>query len=303
MRKVHPVIRFYLESAVSDRRVMETTVPQMQEKLERICGQLEKNYGVSFGDEKITGLTPIILRRWFNEASASWKPATANNYVCTVNPFLRWAFEMEMTEKDLSSILHTAKLPDPDSLPPEEQPKDKYYTHEQVSALLHDVKGHNLLRDRAIMALILYSGFRVSEVCALTIGQVMHVPHGTVRLRRKGGAWKEAKVSEELYPWLEAYLATRKDKDDPNAPLFITTHGLPCTRTQIYRALSSKQKVLDLATGPHALRHTAISEVNNKYGALAARDFANHKNLVVTNRYSHTTEEQRQNAANSLCWQ
>ena len=141
------------------------------------------------------------------------------------------------------------------------------------------------------MALILYSGFRVSEVCALTIGQVMHVPHGTVRLRRKGGAWKEAKVSEELYPWLEAYLATRKDKDDPNAPLFITTHGLPCTRIQIYRALSSKQKVLDLATGPHALRHTAISKVNNKYGALAARDFANHKNLVVTNRNSHTTEE------------
>lgn len=79
------------------------------------------------------------------------------------------------------------------------------------------------------MALILYSGFRVSEVCALTIGQVMHVPHGTVRLRRKGGAWKEAKVSEELYPWLEAYLATRKDKDAPNAPLFITTHGL-CRR-------------------------------------------------------------------------
>jgi len=296
------VISFYLESAVSGRRIQETTAPQMGEKLERILDQLENGHGVTVFADKITGLSPMILQKWFNTASASWKPATANSYINTLNPFLRWAKDMEILEKDLSHVLHSAKLPNPDELPPEERPKDKYYPHDLVQQLLNGNTGYNNLRDRAIMALILYGGFRVSEICSLTIAQVMDVPHGTITLRRKGGAWKDAEVSLDAYPYLEAYLATRTDTEDRSRPLFVTTHGEPCNRKQLYKALAPKQKALGLATGPHALRHTAISEVNNRFGALAARDFANHKSMQITNRYSHTTAEQRRAAADGLRW-
>lgn len=294
------VIRFYLDSRKRD--LLPTTAPQIAEKLERVFSQLESAHGVRFGDEKIEGLSPIVLQTWFNAASAAWKPATANNYICVLNPFLRWAHAMDMTEKDLSAILHTSRLPSPDELPPDQQPKNKYYTHEEAHSLLNGTEGRNRLRDRAIMAVLLYGGFRVSEVCALTVGQVMDVPRGSVRLRRKGGAWKEQDISLDVYPYLEAYLATRKDISDRNAPLFLTSHGLPCTRQQIYKALRGKQEALGLATGPHALRHTAISEVANKLGAVAARDFANHKSVTTTNRYSHTTEQQRRDAADALRW-
>ena len=294
------VTAFYLESAVSSRQFMRTTAPQVGEKLERIFTGLE-SYGAVFSEDRISGITPVVLQKWFNASAREWKPATCNSYICTINRFLRWAHSMEFIDKDLSGVLHTSRLPDPSDLPPEDRPKNKYYTHDQAQALLSSTVGHNRLRDRAIIALLLYGGFRVSEICALTIGQVMSNP-GTVTLRRKGGAWCDAEVSPDAYPHLEAYLRTRPDRDNPEAPLFLTSHGRPCTRNQIYKALSPKQQALGLATGPHALRHTAISEVNNTCGALAARDFANHRSMTVTDRYSHTTKEQRQAAVRNLKW-
>lgn len=304
---MHVMISFYVKSGVAGRRILATTAPQIVEKLERIFSVLEKNYGVRMEDEKITGLDSMTLQTWFNEVSASWKPATINNYVCILNCFLRWAHEMangdaRYLDYDLSRILKTVRIPDVEDLPDAERPLDKYYTHEQAHELLYGNHGRNQVRDRAIMALILYSGLRVSEVCSLTIEQFRNSSDGKIRLKRKGGAWSTAVIGEEAYGLIEKYLETRKDAQNGSSPLFITTHGKPCSREQIYKALAPKQKQVGVATGPHALRHTAVSEVSNRYGAAIARDFANHKNMKITNRYAHTTESQRRDAANGLHW-
>ena len=307
MSRTFAMIDFYVESAIAAHRFQPASAAETKSKLERVFASLEESYGVSISDQKITGLDTAKLQRWFISASAQWKPATINAYVCAINPFLRWAYEMAVGEEryidyDLSRLLKTVRIPDVDELPDEERPLDKYYSHEQAKELLYGDHGRNQVRDRAIMGLILYSGLRVSEVCSITVGQFRNSAHGTLRLRRKGGAWATAYIGEEAYPLIEAYLATRKDIDNPSAPLFMTTHGKPCSREQIYKALAHKQKEIGLATGPHALRHTAVSEVMNTRGAAVARDYANHKNLHVTNRYSHTTDEQRRAAANGLHW-
>lgn len=302
----HSMIQFYVQSAVASRKFMATTAPQMIDKLERIFRTLESEYGVRLEDKRIVGLDGEILQRWFIALSESRKPATVNAYVCALNPFLRWAHKMSNSgthylEEDLSGVLNTVRIPSPDELPEEERPKDKYYTHEQVNDLLYGDHGRNQVRDRAIMALILCSGLRVSELCSLTVGQFRNATDGKIRLKRKGGAYANAVIGQDAFPLIEAYLKTRKNLSDTD-PLFMTTHGKPCSRTQIYKALSFKQREIDLATGPHAIRHTAVSEVTNTAGAAIARDFANHKSLVVTNRYAHTTEEQRIEAANHLRW-
>lgn len=298
----YPIVSFYVESSVANKDLQPSTAAHETELLCRVFATLESKYGVTIADESIGGLTAPILQRWFIDASKSWKPATCNSYVCTLNPFFRWAYKMEYISRDLSNILQTKRIPHPDELPEDQRPKDKYYTHEQVHDLLWGCHGRNVVRDRAIIGMLLWCGLRVSELCALTIAQVMDVPRGSMRIRRKGGAWCDVEVAPDVYPLLEAYLATRDDTDDRSRPLFMTTHGQPCSRTQIYKALSFKQEELDLATGPHALRHTAVSEVSNMRGAAIARDFANHKSLTITNRYAHTTREQRRAAVESLPW-
>lgn len=305
---MHSMIQFYVASAVSARRIRETTAPQIAEKLERMICSLETDWGVRVEEKKIIGLDTDTLQNWWICISSAWKPATVNNYVSILNPFLRWANTMAsngvryLEDDKITQVLKTVRIPDADELPEEERPKDKYYSHEQVNELLRGNHGRNQVRDRAIIALILYSGLRVSELCSLTIGQFRSSPRGTLRLRRKGGAWANASIGEEAYPYIEAYLETRADLSDGSRPLFITTHGKPCTREQVYKCLAHKQKELGLATGPHALRHTFVSEAANQYGAAIARDLANHKSFKVTNRYAHTSEDQRKDAVNGLHW-
>lgn len=295
----YDMITLYVEGRKA--RVAESTNSHTEEILTRVMTALEESYGVKVEEESLAGLTSTKIQKWYNAFIVGRKAATINNYVCLLNPFLRWANEMGYTQRDFSGILHTVRLPDVETLPEEERPVDKYLTHDQAEALLNTTAGRNRVRDRAIIALILYSGLRVSELCSLTIGQ-MRNREAPITVKRKGGRYTPVVIGDGFWPYLDAYLATRPDADNDSAPLFITSHGQPCDRIQIYRAISTKQKALGLATGPHALRHTFVSEVENTCGAGVARDCANHKTLAITNRYDHTTQAQRKAAVNSLAW-
>lgn len=294
----YAMVDLYIESR--SLKVSEITSAHARDVIERILDNLVAKYDVKVMEEMIVDLTPTKLQRWYNAICKERKAATVNNYVCMLNPFLRWCFTLDYTGRDFSNILHTVKLPDPESLPPEERPKDKYLSHEQVEQLLHCYIGKNCVRDRAIMALILYSGLRVSEICSMTMNTI--ADRKNVVVKRKGGHYKQVFVGDAFWPYLDAYLKTRSDRTDPNAPLFVTSRGQPCSRNQIYKSFATKQSELGLATGPHALRHTFVSEVENTCGAGVARDCANHKSLAITNRYDHTTPLQRQTAVNKLDW-
>jgi integrase len=300
------MISFYAESKVN--QVQESTGVQIAEKLERIFRQLETLYDVKISERRIENLDGETLQRWYNHLSKDHKVSTMNNYVCILNPFLRWAASMSKAgipyiQEDLSTILKTVKLPDEDSLPEWERPVDKYLTHDQASDLIHSSAGYNHIRDRAIISLLLSSGLRVSELCSLTIGSI-DLEKKQVYCKRKGGRWRFVLIGDSCIPHLMEYLKTRSEEDlqNKNSPLFVTTHGTPCNRTQLYRAISNKQKSLDLATGPHALRHTFVSEAEKLGGASVARDLADHRSLHVTNRYDHTTQEQRREAVSKLSW-
>ena len=303
----YPVIAYYTESR--KLKVGQLTGDHAAECLERVFNTLAQTYGVQILTEKISdayskyhidGLDGQILQHWYNGFVNGRKPATVNNYVCMLNPFLRWAYALKIITEDLSNVLHTVRLPDVDSLPEDERPVEKYLTHEQAQTLLSSKNGYNRLRDRAIIALILYSGLRVSELCSLTVG-MMQDRDRPVTVKRKGGKYTPVVIGEGFWPYLDAYLKTRPNAK-PEDPLFITTRGLPCSSKQLWECLAPKQKALGLATGPHALRHTFVSEVENTAGAGVARDCANHKSLAVTNRYDHTRIEQRQTAVNGLAW-
>lgn len=303
----YTMIDFYVESRGSD--VSDSTANLMLDVLPRIFDQM-KQFGVELHDREIRGLNGEVLQRWLNWFRKNHKPATINNYICLLNPFLRWASTMTYGDgipyiaSDLSHVIHPVKMPSYDSIPEDERPKDKYYTLEQVEQLLAvpavDSDLHK--RDRAIVAMFLATGLRVSELCSLTIGSLLDREHGTLYVKRKGGAWKTTEVAEFAYEYVETYLATRNDTDDHSRPLFTTINGDPCNRKQIYKSLAKKQKNIDVATGPHALRHTFVSAAEKTGGGAVARDLANHKSIAITNRYDHSTAQQRKDAVNALPW-
>lgn len=306
MKNSYEMIRFYGESRSA--KVLESSINQCEKILTRIFDTLTAEYGVRMEARAIHGLNGEVLQRWMNAFVKDHAPATVNLHVCALNPFLRWAHTMTSGDDavpylkaDLSNVLHTVRLPDPDRIPEWERPKSKYYSNAEVQELLKVKRSHNPDRDRAIIALFLASGIRVAELCSLTIGSILDRPRGTIYLRRKGGYWKETEVADFAYDYIMKYLATR-DCSDHSAPLFVTQAGLPCNPAQVYKSLSHIQKRLDIATGPHALRHTFVSAAEKAGGGAVARDLANHKSLVITNRYDHSNREERLAAVNALPW-
>lgn len=301
-----PMIDFYCESIAGNS--LESTVAHHMDTLERIFRQMP-DFGVTMQEESIDGLSGAALQRWMNRFKQDHKPSTVNGYVVTLNPFLRWAHSIYPDAiADFSGVLHCMKLPDPDKMPVEERPKDKYYTDEEIARLLQIPKrdSDQKKRDRAIIALFLGSGLRVSELCSLNIGDIDNHDRGSVYVRRKGGAWKDVDVADFVYRYLEMYLRTRKDRNDAKAPLFLTSHGQRCSNAQVYKAMRTKQDKAgvseDRARGCHTFRHTFVSSVEKIGGGAVARDLANHKSLVITNRYDHSTAQQRRDAVNALRW-
>ena len=300
---MYPMIDFYCESI----DVGDATVAHHSETLERIFKQLS-GFGVVLNEESIEGLSGAVLQRWLNAFKKDRKPATINNYVVTLNPFLRWAHTIYPEIADLSNVLKTVRLPSYDQIPEDQKPKEKYYSDAQIKELLkvptpsHDSPLKK--RDRAIMALFLGSGLRVSELCQLKIKSLTDHGHGYVYVRRKGGAWKTTEVAEFVYEYIDAYLRTRPDSKDPEAYLFVTLDGNPCNRVQVYKSMKNRQKKVtgsdELQKGCHTFRHTFVSSVEKIGGGAVARDLANHKSLTITNRYDHSTAAQRQDAVNAL---
>lgn len=300
----YPMIDFYCESI----NVGESTVAQYTETLERVFRQMEA-FGITLKEESIDGMSGASIQRWFNTIKKDRKPSTLNTIVVTLNPFLRWAHTIYPDGVgDYSNILKTMRLPSYEQLPEEERPKEKYYSDEQIAELLAIPKpsfdSPLKKRNRAIIALFLASGIRASELCQLKIGSLTDHGHGYIYIRRKGGAYKTTEVAEFAYPFIEAYLKTRKDRDDMSAPLFMTVKGNPCNRQELYYTLRNLQKKVtggeNLQKGCHTFRHTFVSSVEKIGGGAVARDLANHKSLVITNRYDHSTASQRRQAVDAL---
>lgn len=296
-----PMIDFYVES----QDLAASSALHHADLLQRVFRQMAE-FGVILQDEFIAGLTGASLQRWFNAYKKDKKPSTVNTVVVTLNPFLRWAHTIYPEIPDVSNVLHTVRLPSYDQIPDDEKPKDKYYTDEEIAELLAVPKRDSDLkkRDRAIIAMFVGTGLRVSELCQLTVGGFRNYTHGYVRVRRKGGAIKDVDVAEFVYGYVDAYLKTRKGAKD-DEPLFVTTHGEPCSGNQLYHSLKNRQKKVvgdTKAVGNHVFRHTFVSAVEKSGGSAVARDCANHRSLVVTNRYDHSTAEQRHAAVNALSY-
>ena len=290
------IVERYIRNERGDKA--ESTNVLTEERLNSVLTDLVLNHGVRIGDESIEGLSGLILSDWKGSLVKTHKISTANNVICIMRPFLRWLYNVGVLERDFSPAIKTLRLPSPESLPESERPKDKYLTHEQAQELLNSKAGYNGVRDRAIIAMMLYTGLRTSELCSLNVGDLK--THGVIEVKRKGGKYCKVPIPDALYPYLEEYLKTRNAQDGD--PLFSTTRGTRLTRNQLYRSLAVKQKAVGVAQGGHALRHTFVSETMKLGGAAAARDLANHRTLAITNRYSHTTEAQRREVVNALAW-
>ena len=152
------------------------------------------------------------------------------------------------------------------------------------------------LRDRAILATLLYHGLRRAELCALHLGDLQDrrgVRH--LRVLGKGSKVRYVPLHPAAAGDIAAYLEAAGHGDDKAAPLFQPVSnnargtGRSITPDGVYKVLAKYAGMVGIdisGFGPHALRATAITNALEHNADLEkVQDWVGHANISTTRMY------------------
>ena len=182
---------------------------------------------------------------------------------------------------------------------------DKFLTAAQVETLRSYLEHQRELlpddkqtvRDAAIIEVLLGTGLRVSEVCALVVGDVF-LDAGSVLVRRgKGGKARLVAIPTALSNYCRAFIAWKGEhgeKVSPEAPLFVSQRGGHLTRFGVHRRWKAALQAAGqpLSWGVHAMRHSYATELYRRTRDLRlTQRQLGHSSPVVTQVYASLVDD------------
>lgn len=239
-------------------------------------------------------------------------PATVARRLAAVSAFYRWCVLEEHLSANPAVHVRRPNL-DPDSS------TTLGLTGVQARALL-SASGEHSPRMRALVALLLVDGLRISEALALDVDHVRGLDRGhrIVTLTRKGGRTARAALPPLVADALDTYLRHRTTEaagpdhtpDHPapppvSGPLFVTRTGArwrPGNAARALTGLATRAGIpgADRVT-PHALRHAAITLALEAGVPLhEVQDFAGHRDPRSTRRYDRARDRLDRHASYAL---
>ncbi len=158
------------------------------------------------------------------------------------------------------------------------------------------------LRDRALIALMVYSFARIGAALAMRVEDVFVQNRRLwVRLREKGGKRHEMPCHHTLEAYLHAYLEGTGIDQDPKGPLFRTIgrgtgrlSRTPLPQANAYLMVQRRTLAAGIGTriGNHSFRATGITAYLKNGGTLEnAATMANHASTRTTQLYDRRRDE------------
>lgn len=179
----------------------------------------------------------------------------------------------------------------------------KYLSLDESLQLLDAIDGSNRQRDYCIITLFLNCGMRLSELCNINIRDIHN--DNTLRITGKGNKERVVYLNEACIASIKDYLEVRpKDGVIDKDALFLSNRKKRISNKTVqhivYTALD-KAGLGGRGLSTHKLRHTAAT-LMYQYGNVDIRvikDLLGHENLNTTEIYTHLSDRQLQNAAES----
>jgi site-specific recombinase XerD len=175
---------------------------------------------------------------------------------------------------------------------------------EEARKLLDSIPptSHVALRDRALIALMVYTFARISAALKMKVEDVYTQKRRTwVRLHEKGGKRHEMPCHHNLETYLHAYMEVTGVSATLKSFLFPTALGRtgrlsnrPMTQSDAYRMIGRRALKAGIATkaGNHSFRATGITEYLRNGGRREiAQQMANHESARTTGLYDRRDDE------------
>ena len=182
--------------------------------------------------------------------------------------------------------------------------KTPVLTAEEARTLLDSMPADTLvgLRDRALIALMVYTFARVGAAVKMRIEDVYIQGRRTwVRLHEKGGKRHEMPCHHSLEQYLTEYLEAVAFDAEPKGYLFRSTRARtgeltanPLSQADVYRMIRRRALAAGIRTqiGNHTFRATGITEYLRNGGKLEiAQRMANHESARTTGLYDRRDDD------------
>jgi len=212
-------------------------------------------------------------------------PRTIRNYWIALRSFYTFATQ-ELAVPDAMDPISPPKVTDAVMTPPSpEEVKDMLNVCLRTKDGRRHPNGH---RNKAIIATLADTGMRVSSLCEATV-EDYDQDTGRIDIRNsKGGKSRVVFLGAVARKALWRYLADRKDRNRPSAPLFATSDGSHLSRSWVRKIVS---RIGDRAgvkgVYPHLLRHFfAIQYLRNNGDMFTLQRILGHSSLEMVKRYT-----------------
>jgi integrase/recombinase XerD len=181
--------------------------------------------------------------------------------------------------------------------------KTPVLSSEEARKLLDSIETNTLigLRDRALIAAMVYSFARVGATITMNIGDYFqHRKRWWLRLHEKGGKRHEVPCHPSLEEYLNEWLSAAGITRDKKAPLFRSMGkgdrlgDKPMSRFDVLHMIKRRAEGAGLpySTCCHTFRATGITTYLQNGGTLEhAQTIANHESPRTTKLYDRTREE------------
>jgi site-specific recombinase XerD len=249
------------------------------------------------GVTSITAVQPLHVAGWIELQTQTHSAPTVKQRLAAIRHLFDWLVTGQIVPHNPAASVrgprHTAK-----------QGKTPVLDATEARQLLDsiDVTTPVGLRDRALIALMVFSFARIGAALAMCVDDV-DVQHRRlwVRLREKGGKVHAMPCHHTLEAYLHAYLDGTGIADDPKGPLFRTIRRgtgqlspTPLPQANAYAMVRRRALAAGIATaiGNHTFRATGITAYLENGGTLEnAAAMANHASTRTTQLYDRRRDE------------
>lgn len=284
-----PARRFHLEP-FADFLALEAghsphTVASYRRDMERLAA-----FAVPRGAADPADLTPALLREFiFALKDLGLAGSTIRRQVSAIRTWCRFLVGEGMLDRDPSERLETPRrwrtLPEVLSVA-------------EVEALLAAPSLDQPLawRDRTLLELGYGAGLRVSELCGLTMGDLL-LSDGLVRVLGKGSKERLVPIGRKVIGTLGVYLhglRAELDRGRTQGRVLLNARGAPLSRVGAWGIVKRQTRAagIERSVTPHTLRHSFATHLLEGGADLrAVQEMLGHADLSTTQIYTHVDRD------------